>query len=155
MVTEQHNQSSDQLQSSQTDRRLVLVVEDSPTQAMIIQEFLTRVGLHVLYATNGKMGVHLARSAHPALVLLDVQMPDMNGYEVCERLKKDPMTYGIPVIMFTRNDSLEAVQHGLESGAVDYIPKDAFAMAVLLETLRQMGLVNGSKHRFEFKDNDS
>jgi putative two-component system response regulator len=65
----------------------------------------------------------------------------MNGFQVCQRLKTDPKTAGIPVIMLTRYDEAEAVLIGLQAGAVDYIPKDAFAGAVLLETMRQMGLL--------------
>ncbi len=137
------------------ESQLVLVIEDSPTQAMIIQEFLLEAGLQVICATNGSMGMRLAKQVDPALVLLDVQMPDINGFEVCDRLKKDPETADIPVIMFTRNDSPEAVSQGLESGAVDYIPKDAFATAVLMETLRQMGLIKESKHRRETEAEES
>jgi PleD family two-component response regulator len=69
-------------------------------------------------------------------------MPEINGFEVCKILKSSPDTVDIPVILFTRWDASEAVQLGLEYGAVDYIPKDAFADAVLVETLRQMGIGN-------------
>ncbi len=122
--------------------KVVLVIEDSPTQAMMARELLQSNGLKVILAVNGEMGVNLAHTVSPVLILLDVQMPDINGFEVCERLKNDPETANIPVIMFTRNDSPQAVQQGLETGALDYIPKDAFANAVLLETLHQMGLID-------------
>jgi CheY-like chemotaxis protein len=68
-------------------------------------------------------------------------MPEMNGFEVCQRLKEEEITSEIPIIMFTRYDDAQSVMSGLEKGAVDYIPKDAFAEAVLLETLRQMGFL--------------
>lgn len=125
--------------------KVILVVEDSPTQALSINTILTEAGLRVICAINGRMGVRLAHQVRPDLIVLDVQMPDMNGFEVCEQLKKDPETANIPIIMFTRNDTPEAVQQGLQSGAIDYIPKDAFAMAVLLETFRQMGMVKDEK----------
>lgn len=120
---------------------VILVIEDSPTQALHTSELLERSGIHTICATNGRMGLNLAHSVQPTLIVLDVQMPDMNGFEVCRKLKDDPETTDIPVIMLTRNDALEAMQMGLNSGADDYIPKDAFADAVLLETLRQMGFL--------------
>ena len=125
--------------------QVILVVEDSPTQAITVQSLLEDAGLSVICATSGKEGLRLAHQVNPALILLDVQMPDMNGFEVCDTLKADRDTSDIPVIMFTRNDSPEAVKQGLKHGAVDYIPKDAFASAVLLETLRQMGFIKTNK----------
>ncbi len=127
--------------------QVILVVEDSPTQAIGVQSLLVEAGLRVLCATNGKEGLRLARQVQPALILLDIQMPDMNGFEVCANLKKDDETMDIPVIMLTRNTTPEAVQQGFGHGAIDYIPKDAFASAVLLETLRQMGLIKKETQR--------
>ncbi len=126
---------------------VVLLVEDSPTQALVIQNFLLEAGLQVIVATNGKMGVRLARKVLPNLILLDIQMPDMNGFEVCEQLKQGDETAAIPIVMLTRQDTQEAVKQSLQSGAVDFIPKDAFTTVVLLEALRQMGLLSdGSNH---------
>jgi DNA-binding response OmpR family regulator len=68
-------------------------------------------------------------------------MFDMNGFQVCRELKNVPGTSGIPIIMLTRHDETESVVLGMEMGVTDYIPKDAFADAVLVETLRQMGLI--------------
>ncbi len=121
--------------------KVILVIEDSPTQALHTYSLLERSGIQAICATNGRMGLNLAHQVHPDLIVLDVQMPDMNGFEVCSQLKNDPDTREIPVIMLTRNDAIDAVQMGLQCGADDYIPKDAFADAVLIETLRQMGLL--------------
>jgi two-component system sensor histidine kinase/response regulator len=120
--------------------KTILIVEDSPTQAVHLQSALSHKGLEVLCAVNGRVGIRLAQEVHPDLIILDVQMPEVNGYEVARILKASPDTVDIPIIMFTRQDTPEAVQMGLQTGAVDYIPKDAFAHAVLLETIRQMGL---------------
>lgn len=124
-----------------SNSKVVLVIEDSPTQALNLQDVLERAGLLVVCATNGYMGIQLARQTHPALIVLDVQMPGIDGFEVCEKLKKAHETADIPIIMFTRNDTPEALQMSLESGVVDFIPKDAFATVVLVETIRQMGLI--------------
>ncbi len=122
-------------------KKLVLLIEDSPTQAVSIHATLTEMGLDVLCATDGEMGLRLAIQALPDLIVLDVQMPGMNGFQVCEALKSKAETANIPVILFTRNDSAEAFQLGILSGAVDFIPKDAFALKVLQETIIQMGLI--------------
>ncbi|MBS1245385.1 MAG: response regulator receiver protein [Chloroflexi bacterium] len=122
--------------------KTILIVEDSTTQALHLQALLEEAGLQVIWAPDGQAGVKMAHQALPDLVVLDVQLPDMNGFQVCQDLKSQNDTRHIPIIMFTRHDDPEAVVLGLQTGVVDYIPKDAFADAVLIETLRQMGLVN-------------
>ena len=121
--------------------KTILVIEDSATQALHLQTLLQEVGLRVVCASDGPSGLSLAHRSRPDLIVLDVQMPGMNGFQVCQALKGSPETNKIPVIMFTRHDDPEAVILGLQTGVTDYIPKDAFADVVLLETLRQMGLV--------------
>ena len=121
--------------------RTILVIEDSATQALHLQTLLQEAGLRVVCASDGPSGLNLAYQSRPDLIVLDVQMPGMNGFQVCQALKGSPETNKIPVIMFTRHDDPEAVILGLQTGVTDYIPKDAFADVVLLETLRQMGLV--------------
>ncbi|MBN1179938.1 MAG: response regulator [Anaerolineae bacterium] len=119
----------------------ILIVEDSPTQAMHLQTLLQSEGLKVLLAHNGKAGVQLARQTIPDVIILDLEMPELNGFQVCQQLKGIETTADIPVILFTRHDDREAVVLGLQVGAIEFIPKDAFADAVLLETLRQMGVI--------------
>ena len=119
----------------------ILVVEDSPTQAIHIQSMLEQNGAQVLLAVDGLEGIKLAEGMQPDLIVLDMQLPDMNGLQVCKHLKSNKETEQIPVIMFTRYDDTETIALGLQLGVVDYIPKDAFADAVLLETLRQMNLL--------------
>ena len=119
----------------------ILVIEDSPTQALHVQNLLEREGVNVVLATDGPQGIAMAQELHPDLILLDMQLPGMNGLQVCEELKRERETHHIPVIMLTRHDDPQMITMGLQSGVVDYIPKDAFADAVLLETLRQMGLI--------------
>jgi len=121
--------------------KIVLVIEDSPTQALHTNAVLERSGVQAICATTGLMGLNLSRQIHPDLIVLDIQLPDVDGFEICKQIKADPDTYEIPVIMLTRNDALDSLQKGIECGADDYIPKDAFADAVLLETLRQMGIL--------------
>lgn len=119
----------------------VLVVEDSPTQGLHIQMLLRQYGLHVVCAGNGEAGIALAHQIRPDVIVLDMHMPDITGLEVCQRLKAEGDTADVPIIIFTRNNDPTVVNASFESGAVDYIPKDAFADAVLAETLRQMGFI--------------
>ena len=119
----------------------ILVIEDSHTQALHLQALLEKEGLDVVLAFDGKSGLEIASQIEPAVAILDVQMPEMNGFEVCRQLKEMDHTANMPIIMLTCHDEHEAVMQGLQVGAVDYIPKDAFSDAVLLETLRQMGLI--------------
>ena len=121
--------------------KMVLVVEDSPTQALQLQLLLEEEGLQVICAEDGETGLALATQVYPDLIILDIQLPGIDGFQVCRCLKELPDVADIPVIMFTRHDTPEAIMMGLETGAIDYIPKDVFANAVLLETLRQMGLI--------------
>jgi two-component system cell cycle response regulator len=126
---------------TQGNNATVLVVEDSHTQALHLQALLEREGLDVALAFDGKAGVEMAGRVRPSVAILDVQMPEMNGFEVCQRLKEMDATADTPIIMLTCRDENDAVMEGLQRGAIDYIPKDAFSDAVLLETLRQMGLI--------------
>jgi len=124
--------------------RTILLVEDNTTQALHLQALLEQEGLKVIWANGGRIAVKMAQQFHPDLIVLDVQMPEMNGFQVCQQLKSRRDTADIPIIMFTRHDDPEAVVLGLQTGAIDYISKDAFADAVLPETLRQMGLIGSS-----------
>lgn len=121
--------------------KLALIVEDSPTQSLHVQDLLERQGLSCMLATNGQTGLYLAESLMPDVVILDLEMPYIDGFQVCRELKADPKTAGIPVIMMTRHDGKLSMEQGLEMGAVDFIPKDVFADAVLLETLKQMKII--------------
>lgn len=127
-----------------TEPAVVVVAEDSPMQALNLKELLTRAGMQVLWAQNGLECLKLVDHANPDLILLDLEMPEMNGLQTCQELKKNPDTATIPIIIFTRHDDPEFALLGYQTGAVDYIPKDAFANAVLLETLAQLGFISNN-----------
>lgn len=122
-------------------KKTILVVEDSPTQAAQIRALLVANGLHVILAGDGVEGVEQAMEYLPELVILDLEMPRMNGAEVAHVLKTDPKTKEIPIILFTRHDAPEILAMGLKEGVVDFIPKDAFAKVVMIETLKQMKII--------------
>jgi PleD family two-component response regulator len=124
-----------------TKKKVILVVEDSPTQAENIRNVLEMNGLRTVGAIDGLSGLSKALEIIPDLIVMDVHMPGMNGFEVVAALKKEAKTSNIPIVMLTSSDTPESVMMGLEAGAIDYIPKDVFAMSVLVETIKQMGLI--------------
>lgn len=138
-------QANDQEQEKAGRKRTILVVEDSPTQAVQIRALLVANGLHVELAADGLEGMQMANELLPGLIILDLEMPRMNGVEVVRALKKDARTKNIPIIIFTRHDSPEALAMGLDQGVVDFIPKDAFAKVVMVETLKQMGFIRSNR----------
>ncbi|MBN9696797.1 MAG: two-component system response regulator [Zoogloea sp.] len=103
---------------------LILIVDDAPDSIEPIVQCLQRSGFRTRIATNGERALALAASPPlPDLILLDITMPDRNGYEVCRALMQDPLTAGIPVIFLTiRNEEVDE-QLGFDAGAVDYITK--------------------------------
>jgi CheY-like chemotaxis protein len=121
----------------------VLLVEDSLTQAAQIKATLEGLGFLVRVAYDGPEGLREVMEKHPDLIVLDVKLPGMDGFQICRRLKRSADTKKIPIIMLTERDEAEATRSGLQAGADDYIPKDVFATEHLIDTLQQMGLVNG------------
>ena len=121
-----------------TSSPCILIVEDSPPQALKLKLSLENAGCRVHWAETGLDGLAAAKQTSFDLIVLDIELPDINGFQVCSELKANPDLVDIPVIMMTSRDHAEDVLNGLELGAVDYIPKDAFAEAVLLATIEQM-----------------
>lgn len=119
----------------------ILLVEDSPTQARQIKETLESVGLQVVVVGDGLEAVREAMTLLPRLIVLDVNLPSMDGYQVCRRLKRNPETRDIPIIMLTEESGAKETMTGLQAGADDYIPKDIFAGEHLLDSLRELGLI--------------
>ena len=107
--------------SSQSAR--VLLVDDNTTNLQLLHETLDGQGYRLLIAKNGKTALAIAQKANPALILLDIMMPEMDGYEVCRRLKSDENTNGIPIIFITALADEDDEAKGLALGAVDYITK--------------------------------
>lgn len=103
--------------------RKVLVIDDEPGIIEIVEANLEGDGFEVISASNGKEGLEKIKSEQPELVVLDVMMPEMDGWEVLRSLEKDETTAGLPVIMLTAKAADEDYIFGLEEGAVEYITK--------------------------------
>src|SRR5947209_4168447 len=124
-------------------QKLILIVDDTPTNIGVISGAL-RDSYKTKIATNGPKALALACAEEkPDLILLDVMMPEMDGYEVCMRLKADPSTREIPVIFLTGQTSAEDETRGFEVGAVDYVHKP-FSPAVVKARVRSHILLRES-----------
>lgn len=120
----------------------VLLVEDSPTQARQIKDTLEAIGLAVQVVGDGPDALREAIADPPILIVLDIQLPSMDGYQVCRRLRRAEETKDIPIIMLTDKSGARETMTGLRAGADDYIPKDIFASEHLVDTLRELGVLN-------------
>ncbi len=101
----------------------ILVIDDLPENVFLIQDRLEREGYEVITAFDGKTGIQRTKNELPDLILLDVMMPEMSGFEVCKILINDPLTSRIPIILVTARTEAEDIKEGLEAGAFDYIKK--------------------------------
>lgn len=101
----------------------ILVVEDTPASLELLTSLLTEAGYTVRPAQEGRMALRSARARPPELILLDIRMPGMDGYEVCQQLKSDLLTRDIPVIFLSALRDTEDKVHAFSLGAVDYIAK--------------------------------
>jgi two-component system, sensor histidine kinase and response regulator len=104
-------------------RNLILVVDDNPTNLQIAWAILDEAGYEVAFLNCGKNVCDFAATEPVSLILLDIMMPDLNGFEVCRQLKSNPKTKNIPVIFQTALTSQEDIVRGFEAGAVDYVVK--------------------------------
>jgi signal transduction histidine kinase len=106
-----------------SDKKLILAVDDSPPNLKVLGNILKENGLSPALVSNGIKALSSVKKRLPDLILLDVMMPDMDGFEVCKQLKQDAATKDIPVIFLTAKTEKEDVIGGLELGAVDYVTK--------------------------------
>ena len=123
-------------------RPKVLVVDDQPSNVELISQILGKAGIDTLTANSGREALGVVAQTLPDLVLLDVQMPDMDGFGVCERLQADESTRHIPVIFVTPDDSHKGKIAGLGVGAVDYITKPIESDETLARVRTQLRFVS-------------
>ncbi|MBF0191416.1 MAG: response regulator [Magnetococcales bacterium] len=132
-------------------RQTVLIVDDVPANIKIVMGILEE-HYELMAANNGATAVKIARSRKPDLILLDVVMPGMNGYEVCQELKEDAKTREIPIIFLTAKDSAGEESFGFSLGAIDYITKP-FKPSVVLARVRSH--LEFERNRMELLERDA
>jgi twitching motility two-component system response regulator PilH len=102
---------------------LVLIVDDSPTEVHVLSGYLEKHGFETASAADGREGIDKARELKPGLILMDVVMPGMNGFQATRELARDPQTAAIPVLMVTTKGLETDKIWGMRQGAVDYLVK--------------------------------
>lgn len=110
---------------------LVLVVDDSPTHVAVVRNALETAGYRVEVAATGRQALDLARQLGPDLVLMDIVMPDMNGFQATRKLARNPVTAEIPVILASSKSGATDRVWGLRQGAVEYLVKPLEAKRML------------------------
>lgn len=123
----------------------ILVVDDTPDNVRLLSTILTEQGYQVRKALNGQRAISTAQELPPNLILLDVMMPEMNGYEVCAQLKASPITSSIPVIFLSALDDVSDKVKAFEVGAVDYITKPFQDREVLARVANQLTIQHQQK----------
>jgi len=106
-------------------RRLILLVEDLPDARELFAEYLNYAGFSVVTAINGHEGIRLARLLRPDLILMDILMPGMDGFEATADLKSDPTVAHIPVVALTADPSIESTERARQAGFAGFITKPA------------------------------
>lgn len=123
--------------------RSVLVVEDDPEINELVGAYVQIAGYVYQSALTGTQAVEKAQQTHPALIVLDIMLPDFDGFEVARRLKSESNTRGIPIVMLTALDRDEYRQRGKTAGAVGYLTKP-FDPDRLLEAIKANASTNGA-----------
>ncbi len=116
----------------------VLIIEDDPLMSRMYQKIFTFEQYEVVMAKDGQEGLDLARSEKPTVILLDVMMPKMNGFQVLEKLKSDPDTKSTPVIMLTNLAGEQDAETALAKGAVKYIVKSEYEPKQVADMVKEI-----------------
>ncbi|MBM2828427.1 MAG: response regulator receiver modulated metal dependent phosphohydrolase [Actinobacteria bacterium] len=119
---------------SSEPREKILMVDDDAQVVGVIGQFLSSQGFRFHGASNGREGIEKAKELHPDLVFLDLSMPGMDGFEVCRRLKGDPATVRIPVVILTAYTEIESRIKALKAGATDFLAKPIDFTELLVRT---------------------
>ena len=137
------------MSDTQKAQHTVLVVDDEPINIQLLQRKLEWDGIHVLTADNGELCLEISKEQRPDLILLDVMMPGMDGFAVCQKLREDKLTKAIPVIFVTAHNSKKGKLEGLEAGAVDYITKPVDLDETIARVRTQLNYLSINKENVE------
>ena len=118
--------------------RKILFIEDEPTLQKTLGDVLAQGDYKVISALDGKTGLRLAKSEKPDLILLDLVLPKMHGFEILRELKKDPETEEIPVIILTNLERMEDVEKAIKLGAKTYLVKTKYAIDEIMEKIEKV-----------------
>ncbi len=117
--------------------KTILFIEDESTLQKTFGDILTQDKYRMISALNGKIGLRLAKSEKTGLILLDLVLPSMHGFEVLKRLKQDPETKEIPVIILTNLEKMEDVEEAIQLGAKTYLVKTQYRIEEVMEKVKK------------------
>jgi diguanylate cyclase (GGDEF)-like protein len=130
----------------------ILIVDDVFLNIHMVKDILTENGYDLHSATNGRKALEKVESETYDLILLDVRMPEMNGFEVCENLRANPKTKDIPIIFLTGEDEAESIIKGFEAGAIDYVTKPFYGTELLARVRTHLELSHSKKALKDMND---
>lgn len=130
----------------------ILIVDDTPDNLDLLSSILRKRGHQVYCVDSGVAGLEIARSGWAELILLDIQMPEMDGYQVCQQLKLDPSTAQIPIIFISALDDLENKKKAFKTGGVDYISKPFAINEVVIRVANQITIQASKNHIIELNE---
>lgn len=116
--------------------KTILLVEDEPTLQKTLSLALTQEGYDVKSALDGEIGLRLAHEVQPDIILLDLILPKMDGFEVLDALKKDDATKSVPVIVLTNLESTQDIERALSLGATNYLVKANYDLKDVIEKVK-------------------
>ena len=116
----------------------ILIVEDEAALQKTLGDTLSREGFEVLAALDGEAGLRLAQKKTPGLILLDLVLPKINGFEVLGKLKEDSKTQDIPVIVLTNLEEMEDIQKVIDLGASSYLVKANYKLEEVVERIKKI-----------------
>jgi CheY-like chemotaxis protein len=122
---------TEKIEKKQKTTPVVLVVDDNQQNRELLQAYLEDVDCRAIPAVDGPEALEILAKDPPDLILLDVMMPKMSGFEVCRRIKKDPKTSDIPVIMVTALNEFGDIERGIDSGTDDFLSKPVNKLELL------------------------
>ena len=122
----------------------ILIVEDEPFLLDMYKMKFKQGGFEVISATDGEEGIRISRRENPNIILLDIMMPKIDGFEVLENLKKSSLTKSIPVLIFSNFSQKEQKEKGIALGAADYFVKTNYTPAQVLEKVKNILIENNN-----------
>lgn len=110
-------------EAEDSENSRILIIDDDAGHLLIARKALERAGFTVDEAENGQQGLLAIKGTRPDLVLLDIMMPEFNGYDVCVELRRDPEFMNLPIVMVTALDDIDSVERAFEAGATNFVTK--------------------------------
>jgi len=127
---------------------LILIVDDNPQNLELLQAYLEDLGCRTEVAMDGAEAIKKAQADVPDVIVLDVMMPKLSGFQVCERLKSDPKTAAVPIVMVTALNEVSDVERAIEAGADDFLTKPVQRLELLARVKSQIN-VKGMERRLQ------